>query len=217
MWKQVFKHFCRAMVDFVFPTNCFCCHEEKVTHFLCQSCVDQLVLADIYMQEGPQSLLSSKKAFIHNHLKPEMIYSGYAFEPVGPAVSLVKHLSLGNKVQKTIGSFVLLQIHRLSWPFPDLIIPIPDPGNYPFGVAKQLSFFHKSQIKKKIRKKNFILTPEGLERKDHYCLSKKFTVSGLSILILSIHPLPQEEIYHLGQSLVDRGAKNVCFFSVLSN
>lgn len=52
-----------------------------------------------------------------------------AFEYLGPVQTLVKELKYSGQwyLAKTAAAFMLLQIERLAWDKPDLIIPIPQP------------------------------------------------------------------------------------------
>ncbi len=52
---------------------------------------------------------------------------GAVFDYHGPAATLVKHLKYANQpdLARGMAAFLIIQFHRLQWPLPDAIIPVP--------------------------------------------------------------------------------------------
>jgi competence protein ComFC len=58
---------------------------------------------------------------------PLLNHFAAAFDHIGPAATIVRKLKYGNQpyLAKGIAAFLALQLIRLDWPLPDLIIPVP--------------------------------------------------------------------------------------------
>lgn len=103
---------------FFFPSLCLHCQNvtEKTTHLFCSGCL-------------PYFELLEPKHYPTEWSKQWQIPLSAALPYLGPVSSLVKKLKFGQMpfLAKTAAAFLTTQFHRLGWPLPDLLVPVPRP------------------------------------------------------------------------------------------
>ncbi len=124
------KSIVSSIVHLVFPSKCLHCGQllYPQSSTLCGACSQQLNICqgdgrcsacfDFLDEDGCESCAEAPSLFIK---------MGAAFDYEGVAASLVKSLKYGNRphLAKGMAAFLVAQLHRLEWPLPDALVPIP--------------------------------------------------------------------------------------------
>lgn len=117
----------------VYPPFCFHCSValKNGGKLLCQPCEEMLELID--PEQRCQRCFTadfndhpSGCSFCY-HCSPLFYRFAAAFDYVGPAASLVKHLKYRKCtfLAETLTAFLVAQFSRLNWPIPDVLVPVP--------------------------------------------------------------------------------------------
>jgi hypothetical protein len=105
--KQTICFALQKLSSIFFPPVCLHCEEEmKNNRFLfCKSCQELLTLCNL----------------------PKGVCQGWLFEKIGPAKTLYSSFKRGSQVvfSKTLASYIVVQMDRMSWPIPDGLIRAP--------------------------------------------------------------------------------------------
>lgn len=133
--SSYFYEFCKtlfhASLHFFYPSYCLACRQaiEPNSLVLCKMCAAALAWID--PQERCMRCFSHKKQQRHclacQAFPNPFCRIGAAFEYTEPIISLMKHFKYGNKpyLAKALGAALVLQMERLKWPLPEIIIPVP--------------------------------------------------------------------------------------------
>lgn len=123
------------LLDLFYPPLCSSCEERCTTKVLCSDC---------WAQCGPPDPVGrctycftelEEKEELCKQCREEKVISAiraFVFDPESPA-----HL-LGFEKVEAMAGFALLQWIQLDWPYPDVIVPMPDSKRIAFAVAKAL-------------------------------------------------------------------------------
>jgi ComF family protein len=106
-----------------------------------------------------------------------------AFDYFGPIVSLLHRFKYSGEfaIAKTFASFLILQLSKLRWERPDVIVPVPQTlshlflrgYNPPALIAYEMGKILGCQVLSPLRKKEDRLPQTFLDRKDRITLSEE--------------------------------------------
>ncbi len=189
------------------PEHCVHCLEPlAMSHkLLCQCCFDQLDLL-CSINRCPFCFCELTHAGGCDRCKGNLRsfdYLASAFEYMGPAKTLIHELKYRNHptLAKTCAAFLLLQLHELRWPTPDVITYIPqsflralDRGyNQSELMALGLGIFLQRPVARLLKKVSPTLSQTSVtaeERKklsdEHFALKKQNKVILEDAVILLI-------------------------------
>lgn len=117
--------------DFVLPPLCMHCEQvvEEGEQLLCRACAGMLELA-----EGAHRCLccfaetshKSRVCRICSLSRPALQRAAYAFEALGPALSVLQKMQGGaHYLAEGMAACMAAQLLALDWPLPDVVIPAP--------------------------------------------------------------------------------------------
>ncbi|MCX6989531.1 MAG: hypothetical protein NTX49_00460 [Chlamydiae bacterium] len=212
MLKAISKPLLHSVSELCFPTLCISCAEPS-QGFLCAHCRENIELIDLSTrcpicfieQEGLCFACKKRKA-----APRAAVCEGY-----GPARSLVAHLS-ESKIQKNIGSLMLVQLCRLPWPLPDILLPVSMGGDDATGIARQVSSFIAKEVSCCIKTSKYSID-EGLLKKERFSLKKTCNLSDKNCLVVTVHALNEEQRSSLSDLLVETDPKGIYFLSFISS
>lgn len=130
-----------AFLDLLYPPMCLACNEGIEEHGLplCKTCLSQLELIDPE-ERCPHCFTADyipEKRLCPDCLKNPPILTGVAsaFDYLGPAACLIRHLKYQDKpyLSEGCGAYLAAQFLQMNWPFPDRIIPVPMALTHWFG------------------------------------------------------------------------------------
>lgn len=122
-----------SVVHLCFPTKCLYCEESLPPNdlVLCSSCASLLELIDVSERcstcfnplPEPHRLICQRCLLYPSHY----FKIGAAFNYEHLASALVKQLKYGDHpaLSKGMAAYLVVQLHRLKWPLPDAIVPVP--------------------------------------------------------------------------------------------
>ena len=211
MLKAISKQLINALSELCFPSLCLSCTEPCQGAF-CLYCRENIELLDLQTRCPICFIEHEGICFACNKRKTApraAVCEGY-----GPARSLVAHLS-ETKIQKNIGSLMLVQLCRLSWPLPDILLPVSTCGVDARGIARQLSSFIGKEVFSAIKTVNYSLE-EYFVKKEKFFLKKSCNLSDKNCLVVTVHPLNEEQKKNLLDLLLQADPKGVYFLSFIA-
>ncbi len=118
------------ILEWIFPAFCIHC-QEKTSHYrelLCGGCKTLLTFLD--PQERCRTCFASLEGRgcpICAHKTSAVKKRAAAFDYMGPMATLVHQLKFAKRfpLAKDFAAFLVVQLDRLNWPLPDLLIPVP--------------------------------------------------------------------------------------------
>ncbi len=131
--KGLWQRLKESVVHLCFPTKCLYCEERlpPTDLVLCSSCASLLELIDVSERcstcfnplPNPHRLICQRCSHYPSHY----FRIGAAFNYEHLPSALVKQLKYGNHpaLSKGMAAFLVAQLHRLNWPLPDAIVPVP--------------------------------------------------------------------------------------------
>lgn len=203
MLKQILTSF----QDLIFPPLCLHCDipiDGQYLH-LCAHCHSQLELIDplgrcpicfsneFCNEKASCSDCRSQDTLLH--------HCASAFDHTGPAATIVKKLKYNNQfyLAKGIAAFVALQLIRLDWPLPDLIVPVPlsfshwllRGYNQTFLIAQSLGEILSKPVGDVLERRSGDYSQAGLKRSDRlkldsssFRLKKPDEIADKNILLI---------------------------------
>jgi ComF family protein len=123
----------RSLLHLAFPTKCLHCASllPPTSLILCSECsslLDMIIpeerCSTCFKPKSEQDFLPCQECL--QYLSPYCQMAA-AFDYTGPAVTLVKRLKYANQpyLAQGMAAFLVVQMERLKWPFPDALIPVP--------------------------------------------------------------------------------------------
>jgi predicted amidophosphoribosyltransferase len=126
---------------------------------------------------------------------------GSAFDYHGPQATLVKAFKYGHRpfLAKGMAAFMVVQFFRLEWPFPDLIIPIPQSithyflrrFHHSFSLATEMGKLLQRPVDNLLKRRNgdFSQACLSYEKRNELFVSsflwkKRKEISDLNILLI---------------------------------
>ncbi|NDB86408.1 MAG: hypothetical protein EB127_27475 [Alphaproteobacteria bacterium] len=211
----LFSKILSYLQDFIFPIFCLSCQSKIAQGMLCSSCSLDLAIADI-TQRCPICFTE------HNGLCEECSKQGskyrqaFVSEGMGPALALVKNIRSYPEIVKNIGALMTVQLCKLSWSVPDVIIPIIQNRYDPQSLAKAITTFIPIEISPSLGLKHFYFYRYGIGIMQRYPLSNRFIYSDKSCLILSTYPLSAYQKESIASELALCYSGELYFLSFLS-
>ena len=190
---SVFKSF----QSLFFPPFCYHCQGSVSSPdlFLCEFCSHALPFVDLdkrcrYCDSSIEENI--RCTFCKENKKRLIFKSASVFSPEGPALSLLNRMSNGGQdyLAKDLAAFSAMQFSKLSWPLPDLIVPVPDSRltNWERGYSatarfsEEMSYWLECPYQKAIKRDRF-----------GYSLSGEFKFWDKTVLIVNIQRQFQEQ------------------------
>jgi hypothetical protein len=212
MLKAIYKPLLHSVSELCFPTLCISCAEPS-QGALCPHCRENIELIDLSTrcpicfieQEGVCFACKKRKT-----APRAAVCEGY-----GPARSLVAHLP-ESKIQKNIGSLMLVQLCRLPWPLPDILLPVSIGGMDPRGIACQVSSFIDKEVSCAIKTSHYSID-KGLVKKERFSLRSNCNLSDKNCLVLTAHALNEEHRTYLSDLLFKADPKGIYFLSFIGS
>jgi len=191
------------LLDLLYPPTCLHCNEAlpSPTH-LCENCLENLTLL---FEEGHCrkcfSEIATEKGVCKacRKISHPFFKCGACFEAFGPAMSLqwafIKQKQI--HLAKDIAAYFVIQIHRLHWPLPQDIVPLPDFFHTPSAlVAKEMALMLECSYSPVLRR-HFALEPI-------FSLKKKCKLSNKTVLLISAD-MQNFAIMHKAGWTLDKG------------
>jgi ComF family protein len=172
----------KALVDLVYPPLCLHC-EEKTGGLLCATCSELLTLLSSEGRcRGCFTLLEEKNKCPQCDQKVACFKRAAALDYFGPAATLVQRLKFANRphLAKDLAAFMVVQLFRLGWPTPDLLIPVPQPFtrflvrgyNQSELLAKEMGQLLNREVKNLLKRRSGDFPQMGQERSQREKLSQ---------------------------------------------
>lgn len=139
----------------------------------------------------------------------------FTCEDFGPAQTLERALPNNEKIQRNVGSLMVVQLCLLSWPMPDVLLPLPTKDGEALSIAKQISSFIPAEVRCAIQTEKFVLAADGLKRQKGYSLKKGVNLSDKNCLVVSLSRIKEEEKEDLAKLLYETAPKGVYFLSFI--
>ena len=201
------KEFLSSSLSLIFPHLCLHCGDDLLIseHLFCSSCLQILTLIDPLERcpicfssvDYPKNLPfcpCKRSDFVFNRF-------GAAFDYEGPAATLTRKLKYGGQASlaKGMAAFMYTQLDRLSWPFPDLIVPVPISSlhrlergfNQSFLLAWELAQILNRPVVDCLKRKSGEFSQASLSKKQRILFSKNSVfvkeetyLQGKSVLIV---------------------------------
>lgn len=213
MLSQLFA----AFVNFIYPSACLHCtipigHGEG---YFCQNCIAQFEL--INPEERCPYCFSAdydpKQRVCYPCFMEAPVFkrSAAAFDYHGPAAALVQKMKYANQpyLAKGVGAYMAVQMLKLEWPMPDLIVPVPltlvhriSRGyNQSLLLAESLGSILKCPVQEVLRRRWLDHSQAGMSRKqrlglepDAFSLRKGIDIRDKVILLI-------DDVMTTGQTL----------------
>ena len=183
--------FMDSLFHLVYPSLCGCCHDllESRHKILCPSCSSQLALIDA--EERCIKCFAECQSFSGVCKQCQKRPASYlklaaCFDHYGPAAALVHVLKDRPLLKMALSSWMALQIEKLNWPLPDLIIPFPQSFISRFHEGYNRSQFLAEGLGElfKIPVQN-LLSRKSSPELENFCLKKSAQLSDLTILLVA--------------------------------
>ncbi|NDE82385.1 MAG: hypothetical protein EB051_02050 [Chlamydiia bacterium] len=184
----LFSKILSSLQDFVFPIFCLSCQIKITQGILCPSCSLDLAIADV-AHRCPICFIEQKGLCGGCSNKGISYRQAFVCEGIGPALALVRNIRSQPAIVKNIGALMTVQLCKLSWPIPDLIIPIIQNRYDPQFIGKEIASFIPVEVSPSLGLKSFYFYKYGVGIMQRYTLSDRFIYSDKSCLILSMQPL----------------------------
>lgn len=122
------------LTHFFYPNFCLHCNQQifKKKRHLCEECLEQIDWIDSTLScqicGKPKRDRMSFRCFSCRNRPCYLTPIATCFLPEGPAWTLHEQLRVYEyeSIAKTFASLLTLKWKKLSWPFPDAIVPVPD-------------------------------------------------------------------------------------------
>jgi len=202
------KSLCASLSELCFPSLCISCEAKIDKGILCHFCSEKIEL--ISTKNRCHTCFEESEGRCFRCIKEKLHPRAFTCENYGPVQSLALQLSSNLQIQKNIGSLMVVQLCSLSWPIPDVLIPLSSKEREAISLAKQISSFISSEVKSIIRKKRFILDQLG------YSVKKGVNLSDKNCLVVSLYGLKEKEREVIAEKLYQAAPKGVYFLSFLS-
>jgi hypothetical protein len=212
MLKAISKQLLHSVSELCFPTLCISCAEPS-QGALCAHCRENIELIDLSTR-CPICFMEHE-GICFSCIKKKSSPRAAASEGYGPARSLVAHLS-ESKIQKNIGSLMLVQLCRLSWPLPDVLLPVSTCGVDASGIARQVSSFIDKEVSCAIKTSKYSID-RGVVRKERFSLKRSCNLSDKNCLVVTVHALNEEQRRSLSDLLFEADPKGIYFLSFIGS
>ena len=212
MLKAISKELLHSISELCFPTLCISCKEPS-QGALCTHCRENIELIDL-TSRCPICFIEHEGICFSCKGKKTVIPRAAVCEGYGPARSLVAHLS-ETKIQKNIGSLMLVQLCRLTWPLPDILLPVSTGGEDATGITRQISSFITKEVSCAIKTSQYSLQ-EGLLKKERFSLKRSCNLSDKHCLVVTLRALNEEQRRSLSDLLKEADPKGMYFLSFIS-
>lgn len=179
-----------SLLHLVYPSLCGYCHDllESRHKILCPSCSSNLTLMDA--EERCIKCFTACQSFSGVCKQCQKRPTSYlkmaaCFDHYGPAAGLVNVLKDRPLLKMALASWMALQIEKLNWPLPDLIIPFPRSF-----ISRFHEGYNRSQVLAEGLRELFKIPVQNLLSKksspglDQFRLKKSAQLSDLTILLV---------------------------------
>ena len=201
--------------DFIFPIFCVSCQSKIEQGILCASCSLDLGIADI--THRCPICFSEHNGLCGGCSKEDFKYrQAFVSEGMGPALALVRNIRSYPEIIKNIGALMTVQLCKLSWSIPDVIIPIIQNRYDPQPLAKEIGKLLPIEISPSLGLKHLYFYRYGIGIMQRYQLSHRFIYSDKSCLILSTYPLSAYQKESIASDLALSYSGERYFLSFLS-
>jgi len=211
----LFSKILSSLQDFIFPVFCLSCQSKIAQGMLCPSCSLDLVIADI-THRCPICFIEHNDVCAGCSMISTRYRQAFVSEGMGPALDLVRNLRLQSAIVKNIAALITVQLCKLSWPVPDVIIPIIQNRYDPRSIAKEIASFIAMEVSPSLGLKSFYFYKYGVGIMQRYPLSNGFIYSDKSCLILSMQPLCSNQKESITSELGLSYSRELYFLSFLS-
>ncbi len=173
----------RQIKRFVFPPLCFHCTSlvEGERRLLCPACLEHLTLLDptkrcpvCFSKKGERQTTCGK-------CPPQYLKLAAVFEYEGPIVSLIHHFKYGRRfhLARALAPFLGAQLASLEWPYPDLLVPIPQTSghrlirgyNPSLLLAREMGKLLKIPVASLLKRRAVSIPQSALKRDERLALS----------------------------------------------
>ena len=154
--KQLLKTGAHSLLRFFYPSFCLHCNEQTFGRdkWICKECFSQIEWIDSSLAcqtcGRPKRRSDSVRcSACHNKWRDLAPFSA-CFLPEGPAKSLYEYMFTyeSEDVAKIFASLMAVKWQKLGWPFPDVIVPIPDSRLEKFALKNQPSYLMAKALSK---------------------------------------------------------------------
>lgn len=194
----MFYAFKRSFFNLIYPASCLHCGDpiEQPDVYVCDPCTHLLELLE---PEGRcVQCFAAGDLVSATHCAPCAyrtfpLKAAAALAYLGPAATLVRQMKYGQKpyLAKGLAAFLAVQLVKLEWPLPDLIIPVPqsfshwlDRGyNQSRLLAEQLSAVLNRPFTDVLRRQSGDYSQAGLSHEQRHLLnSNRFYLNDPDVL-----------------------------------
>ena len=111
---------------------------------------------------------------------------------------------------------MLVQLCRLTWPLPDVLLPVSTCGVDESGIARQVSSFIDKEVSCAIKTSRYSIVG-GIVNKKRFFLKKSCNLSDKNCLVVTVHALNEEQRRSLSDLLFEADPKEIYFLSFISS
>lgn len=201
------KSISASLSELCFPSLCISCEAKIDKGILCPFCSEKIEL--ISTKNRCHTCFEENEGRCFRCIKEKLHPRAFTCENYGPVQSLALQICSNLQIQKNIGSLMVVQLCSLSWPMPDVLIPLSGKEGEAVSLAKQIRAFIPSEVKSIIRKKRFTVDQGS------YSVKKGVNLSDKNCLVLSVYGLEEKEREYIAQKLYEAAPKGVYFLSFL--
>ena len=218
-----------TLTHFFYPSFCFHCETQIYGKkpLLCKACQDLIEWIEPSLTCSCCGGIKSSQFHalcLECHKKPVSLMpygTCLAFE--GPAYSLYYHLRAyeNEMIAKLFASFLVLKWKKLRFPFPDVVIPLPESRLEIFSYRHQPSYRVGKELALlfSTRFKAFLKIEERRGKAPYYVLKPSYfsSIFHRTILLITVVHRKNEALVAARKSLLSASPKSVYMLSLFDN
>ena len=174
---MVIRSLSKIILDFFFPNLCMHCGSYCRCGFICEICSVQLEIVALN-DRCPICFLQHTNNEVCTLQGIAHYKSAFVSEPLGPALSMSQGFHDNPHCASSIASLMTVLICKISWPIPDVIIPIKIDSICTRSICEKMASFFDIPVSSGSISCNSI---RSIDRKVNYSDKKVLFVSTLPI------------------------------------
>ncbi len=227
--KELLSTFFNSIIHFFYPSFCLHCHDQTfgMDKWICKACFEQIewidstLICDICGKLRQERAGGKRCVTCKTNPKYLMPFSS-CFLSEGPAYYLHEYLRVyeSEEIATLFASLIVLKLQKLRWPFPDLIVPIPDSRLQTFFLKRQPSYLIAKALGKMLKTQcKLVLTPRekrlglGFQIKTFFCKNLK----DQTVYLISDRVRESETLLVARETILSLFPKSICTLALFES
>lgn len=194
----------QIVLDFFFPNLCLHCGCYCRYGFVCEICSFQLEIVEVADRCPICFIRHPINDSCNSNDYTACHKSAFVSEPFGPALSMSKAFHDNRHCSNSIASLMTVLICKISWPIPDVIVPIKIDSFCTRSICLRIASFF-----------NISVSPKSVSNNSLKSIDRKINYSDKKILFVSVQPISKDYKTLLAKELHFCGASECYFLSFL--